>query len=346
MKRLLAAVCACALFAGCRPPVTKSMTLGKAQAGGPIVPRVATMSDPDPYTAGRDAALALSKAMGDTAPRLVLLAECFEDADAKSRVLRGVNSVLSSTVVVGGSTYGAFAQSGCLDRDAVALLGIGGAGVGVAAAFEPALGIAGLTLENDEALIKERLHAAGGRLARLVEHAGDDRLLIVIADAHSPKNAFLVEGIQSVLGKDFPITGGSVNKNAGQSFVYYQGRMHADAAVAVMLSGDFQVGLSGRQAKDNAKVIATAKDGAAEALGKVKGKKPFAVFAFNCAGRKGKLVRIEDELAAMQQALGKDVPVFGCYCAGEVGPADKSIAKPDTLSSGVGWHVMFSVLAR
>jgi hypothetical protein len=166
-----------------------------------------------------------------------------------------------------------------------------------------------------------------------------------MADAHSPKNQFLVEGAQRVVGKKFPITGGSANKNAGQTYVYYQGRMYTDSAIALMLSGDFEVSQTGRQAKDNAKVISSAADGAAEAMAGSTAE-PFGVLAYNCAGRKGKLDNISDELAAIQSRIGKTIPLFGCYCAGEIGPADTAEKNAGVLSSGVGWHVMFTVLAR
>ncbi|MCH5377244.1 MAG: FIST C-terminal domain-containing protein, partial [Planctomycetes bacterium] len=74
--------------------------------------------------------------------------------------------------------------------------------------------------------------------------------------------------------------------------------------------------------------------------------KPMGVFAFNCAGRRGKLQRPEDELAAIREALGSDLPMFGCYCAGEIGPLDASERNPDTLCGGSGWHVMFTILGR
>ncbi|MHC4496377.1 MAG: FIST N-terminal domain-containing protein, partial [Planctomycetota bacterium] len=173
----------------------------------------------------------------------------------------------------------------------------------------------------------------------------DDRLMVIMADAHSPKNQFLLDGAQEVMGKDFPITGGSANKNAGQTFVYFQGRMYADAAIALLLSGDFEVSLSGRQAQENAKVISSAADSADEALENMKAK-PFSVLAFNCAGRKGKLDNIADELAAIKGIIGNEVPLFGAYCAGEIGPADIAEKDPEALSSGVGWHVMFTVLGR
>ena len=338
------AVCA-VLVAGCGSPLRDILVTPPAVPGGDIVVRVAMAQNEDPYAAGEAAAEALRKQLGTTEPHVVLLSECFDEPRLKRRALRGVASVFPREIIFGSATYGSFAQTGCSDADSVCLVAIGGSGISVATALETGLGTATLLPGEDDARIKELLNAAGERLARRVPRTPQDKLLIVLADAHSPKNAPLVEGVQKEVGSDFAITGGCANKNAGQTYIYYQGRMLQDSALAVVLAGDFKVALSGRMAKENAKVIASAKEGAAEALKKLGGK-PLAVFAFNCAGRKGKLNNIQDELAAMQQALGKDLPLFGCYCAGEIGPADLADKKPGVLSSGVGWHVIFTILGR
>jgi hypothetical protein len=295
--------------------------------------------------AGAEAASALKKKMGDVPLQAVILSECFEDREYKEKLLKGVCSVVPSNIVLGGSTYGSFHQAGCSDFDSVCLLGIGGEGVSVAAGLVRDMGTSKLTFDNDITKLTQRLHTAGAKLADKLRKTDEDRLLILIPDAHSPKNQLLVEGAQQVLGNAFPITGGSANKNAGQTFVVFRGELHQDSAVALMLSGDFNISLSGRKAKDNDQVIRTARDGAAAALAGFKGK-PVAALAFNCAGRRGKLERMEDELVAIQEALGKDLPLFGCYCAGEIGPVDTSEKKPDTLSGGVGWHVMFTIIGR
>jgi hypothetical protein len=275
----------------------------------------------------------------------VIISECFEDQEYKEKLLEGICSVVPSDMVLGGSTYGSFHQAGCSDFDSVCLLGIGGKGVSVAAALVRDMGTSKLTLENDTAELTQRLRSAGTTLAKKIRKTDQDRLLIVIPDAHSPKNQPLVEGMQGVLGNRFPITGGSANKNAGQTFVVFRGRLHTDSAAALMLSGNFNVSLSGRKAQDNDQVIRTARDGAAAALARLEGK-PVAALAFNCAGRRGKLDRPEDELAAIQESLGKSLPLFGCYCAGEIGPVDATERDPNTLSGGVGWHVMFTIIGR
>ncbi len=317
-----------------------------AKADGEVVLRVASaQAEEEPLKAGKAAAEALKKAMGGAPLRAVIVSECFEDEDYKQKLLQGVCSVLGKDIVLGGATYGSFTQGGCTDFDAVCLLGIGGEGVGVSAALVTDLGTSKLTFDKDREAIEKRLRAAGAKLASKLRKTDTDRLLLLIPDAHSPKNQAIVEGAQKVVGKRFPITGGCVNKNAGQTFVYYGGRMFKDSALALMLSGDFKVSLSGRMAKTEAKVIATANDGAKEAMAKMKGK-PVAVLAFNCAGRRSKLSKMSDELEAMQKAIGNDLPLFGCYCAGEMGPVDSTEAKPDALSGGSGWHVMFTVIGK
>jgi len=331
------------LVCGCA--VNETYVSPETQSGGAIVMRVASSQNSNAFEAGREAAEALAERMGRTAPHAVILTECFEDRTQKKQALKGVCSVFPKEVVFGFATYGSFSQAGCLDSDSVGVLGIGGDGIGVSAAIRKDLGIAGLTMEQDEQELTDRLRTGGAELAGKLPHNSSDRLLILMADAHSPKNQFLVEGVQKVIGEDFAITGGSANKNAGQTFVYFQGRMYADSAIALLLSGDFEVSQSGRQAKENAKVISSAADGAAEAMKNMKAR-PFSVLAFNCAGRKGKLDNIEDELKAVRGAVGEDIPLFGAYCAGEIGPADIAGKEAAKGSSGVGWHVMFTVLGR
>jgi hypothetical protein len=322
----------------CAPP---------AKADGEIVFNVVMLEDEDedPAAAGKAAATKLKTAMGSAPLRAVLLSECFEDEEYKAALIEGICSVLPAEIVFGKSTYGSFTQAGCTDFDSVCLLGIGGEGVSVATSLVTELGTSKLTLEEHEAEISRRLHAGGAKLAGKLRRTKQDQLLILCADAHSPKNRYLVEGAQKVVGGKFPITGGSANKNAGQTFVYYGGTMYRDSAVAVMLSGDFRVSLAGRQAKDNDRVISTARDGAREAMDNFSGK-PAAVLAFNCAGRRGKLDRMEDELKAMQEVLGNELPLYGCYCAGEIGPVDVSDKNPAVLSGGSGWHVMFTVVGK
>ena len=346
MKRCLVALACVVLLAGCSGRLKEMVESAPLEKGGEIIIVPTVAANPDPYVAGKAAATALRKQFLEL-PRAVVVSECFPDERSKRKVLEAVCEVLPKASVFGGATYGSFTQDGCFDRDSVGLLGIGGRGVSVTAAIERNIGAAKLSAEKDQAQIETLLRGAGERLAARFPKRAENRLLIVFADAHAPKNAPLVEGLQTVLTKEFPVTGGSANRNAGQTFVTYQGRMFGDSAVGLMLAGEFVVAMVGRQAKDNDQVIATAREGVREAIAQCKGK-PFAIIAFDCAGRKGKLKNIEDELQAMKESrlMTDKIPLFGCYGAGEIGPADVPGQKPGAPSSGVGWHVVFTVLGR
>ncbi len=349
---LVVAMFGAMLVSGCKKPTetTDTGAKGTTDTKGAIVIQSALADNEDPTLAGKTAAEALKKAMGDTAPKVVLVTDCFDDKDLKTKVLQAVTAVFSKDVVVGFSGYGAFTQTGANDLDTVCVMGIGGKGIDVQLAFVKDMGGKdengeSLSFETDKDKLTKALGDAGKNLAGQITKKADSKLLIAIADAHSPKNQLFLDGLQEVIGKDFPVTGGSISKNDGETFLYYKGELHSDSAIAIMLSGDFKVALTGRQAKTNDAVIATAKDGAAEAL-KALDAKPIAMFAFDCAGRKGKLDNLSDELKAFQGVTGNDITLFGCYCAGEFGPADVKEKTPGVLSRGMGWHAMITFIGR
>jgi hypothetical protein len=312
---------------------------------GDVVLRVASASSDDPQAAGHAAAESLKQALAGAMPKVVLLSECFEDKANKEQVLAGVTAVFPKQIVLGAATYGSFTHAGCTDADSVCLAALAGSGVAVSTALVTNIGVSHLAYDTNKDVAGQRLRAAGTKLAESLRRTPKDRLLVVLADAHSPKNQPLVEGVQKVLGPKFPITGGCANKNAGQTYVFFDGRLYEDAAVGLMLSGDFQVGLSGRQAKENQAVIRTAGESGQEALGRAKGK-PVAALAFNCAGRRSKLQSIAEELASIEKAIGKQLPLFGCYCAGEMGPVDLTDKPAGALCGGSGWHIMFTVISQ
>ena len=344
---LIIIAAACTLSATAHVGADDTWSSPAAKPGGPIVIKTVMVEDEDerPAAAGKLAAEALKKAMDGTPLRAVVVSECFEDKEYKQQLLDGVCSVVPKAIVLGGSTYGSFTQQGCTDFDSVCLLGIGGDGIAVSAALVTGLGTSKLAFDEHEAKIKTLLHAAGAKLAGKLRKSDRNKLLLLIPDAHSPKNGYLVEGVQKVLGAEFPMTGGSVNKNAGQTFVYFGGKMYTDSAVGLMLSGNFKIAMAGRQAKENDAVISSAKQGAAEAMAKMKAE-PVAVLAYNCAGRRSKLKNMADELAAIQEGIGRELPLFGCYNAGEIGPLDIGQQRSGVMCGGGGWHVMFTVIGR
>jgi hypothetical protein len=319
-----------------------SLLVGNLMAAGPVF-ETSMAEDENAFNAGQTAAQKLRVTLKGVMPKALIVTECFEDKAQKADVLKGIASVFPKEIIHGGSAYGMYTQEGVLDIDAVSILAIGG-DVGVDVAFVDHMGAAGLSLETQKEQLISALHRGGKKLAQQLPNTQGKTLLILMGDAHSPKNQYLLDGVQEVVGKTLPITGGSVCKNAGQNFVFTQGRLTQDSAIAILLTSTLKVASVGRQAKSNDQVISTAGEGAATAMKSIKDKLA-VLLAFDCGGRMGKLDRLEDELTAIQASVGKDVPLYGCYCAGEFGPSDTANAHTNT-PMGVGWHIMVSLLGH
>lgn len=332
------------LLAGCATTNKTALITPAPGQGGSVVVKSSLSENIDPYTAGRTAAEALAEQLNGAAPHAILLLDCFETVKAKKNVIKGVSSVFDSGVIFGGAVYGMYTQSGATDIDGVALLALAGDGLQVQAALVEALGASTLSLETEKEKLVAALNAGGKALAEQIDHPADSTLTFLMGDAHSPKNQHLLDGYQMVAGKKTKVTGGSISKNDGLNYVYYRGRLYRDSAIAVAVKGGFNVAQTGRQAKSNDAVIATADEGSKTAMQGVEN--PFGIIAFDCAGRMGKLDSLDDELKAIQANIGREATIFGCYCAGEFGPADTTIEKADSVSKGRGWHVMFSVLGK
>ncbi len=338
---LTSLVLTCCFFVGCggdKPAETPEPVAKLAS----LVFRTAIVENEDPAKCGQQAAEKLQAALGDTKPKVVFMTECFEDLAAKEKALAAVCKVFGADVVVGGATYGMYTESGTRDVDAVGLLAIAG-DVEVKIGFVEKMGAKGLSMEDDLAKLTTVLGAAGESLGTQLA-CDSGAMAMVLADAHSPKNDLFIAGLHKSLGKPFPITGGSVNKNAGQSYVFYKGKCYEDAAIGVMLAGNLQVGMAGRNAKRTASdvVLKTAGEAVAVALKTVA--KPTLVISFDCAGRMGRLDDVADEQTAISKALPKGTVLFGNFCAGEYGPADQSEPGKGEFSSGRGWHCMITAI--
>ena len=294
-----------------------------------------------PFEAGQLAGRKLLDAMKGTNLELVLFAESFEERESKEKLLAGLCSVLPKEKLFGLSAYGSFLRDSVGDGDRVTLLGIGG-DLAVQPALQTELGVASLTMDTAEEEIKTKLLQAGRTLGEKNRAPANHRLDILLADAHSPKNEFLVHGIQEILGKDALLLGGSANKNPDQNYIYYQGTRYEDEAILLTLTGSFQVAMAGRFANQGETIVQTAEEAAATAVENVRGT-PFGMIAFSCAGRKSKLDELDDELNAIQSQFA-DQPIFGCFCAGEVGPSDPAVETTDAKCCGSGWYLMLAIL--
>lgn len=334
-----------AILTGCMTANKTALNTAPAKSDGAIIMKTAMAEAQSAFDAGAAAAAKLKASLKGAQPHAILMVDCYDSKSAKQQAIAGVATIFPKELIFGGAVYGMYTQGGALDTDGISLLALAGEGLQVQAALTEKMGASGLSLETEKDAVISALNAGGADLAGKIENGSKADFMIVMADAHSPKNQYLIDGIQSVIGKKVPITGGSCNKNDGLTYIYYRGTLYKDAAVALVLNGNFKLAQSGRQAKSNDKVISTAKEGSATAVKALKAK-PMALIAYDCAGRMGKVDNLDDELNAIKGNIDASVPIFGCYCAGEFGPADTTIEKSDGTSTGRGWHVMFSVLGR
>jgi len=84
---------------------------------------------------------------------------------------------------------------------------------------------------------------------------------------------------------------------------------------------------------DPDKAIQAAKEAAENALSQLKGSAPKAIFVFDCMARHKLLgSRIGEEILAIQNILGKEVPLIGFYTYGEQAPLSGNI-EPDICRS-------------
>ncbi len=72
---------------------------------------------------------------------------------------------------------------------------------------------------------------------------------------------------------------------------------------------------------DSEKAITAAKEAAQNALSQLKEASPKAIFVFNCIARHKLLgLKVDKEIIAIQNVLGKDIPLIGFYTYGELAP--------------------------
>jgi hypothetical protein len=154
-----------------------------------------------------------------------------------------------------------------------------------------------------------------------------------------PQNAAFVSGVQEILGTEFPIVGGAASRS---QFVYARGKVLVDSNLGILISGPFDLRFAGGTApsRTTEEVIAVAGEVAGKAFGRERDDALVGLVC-NCAGRHMELgTRQADEFARIKKAAG-DVPLFGFYSNGEIGPLDdRSPAK------GVGHHIIIAVMMR
>jgi hypothetical protein len=278
-------------------------------------------TEADAAKAGKAAAEQARKALGDTAARLVLVFDSYPKGD-KAKLLEGVAAVFDKTLIHGCSAEGPITEHGNPKGRSVGVCAIGG-DIEVAAACSP-------TIAKDH-------KAAGEAIGKALPKMANAKVVLLFGNCHIPSNKPLVEGVQSVRGKRVPIIGGS--SGGPSTDAYYQGEVRSDVAVGILLGGDFHLTVAARPGrKDNDEVIRTAVEATKTAKAGL-GTKPALGIYFECAGRRRKIQKLSDELDALQDVLGKDLPLIGFYGTGEMGPGQGGVC------TGFGYHAVCCLIA-
>ncbi|MHC5055722.1 MAG: FIST N-terminal domain-containing protein, partial [Planctomycetota bacterium] len=238
------------------------------------------------------------------------------------QLLEGVTSVFDASIVHGCTSYNSITQEG--NCGTAAVLAIGG-GVEVTAVVADVKGGDYGACGTD---IGEQLKDAAGCDA-------PGKVVALFGDCHVAKNNDVVKGICGVLGERFPVVGAAAKKDIS----YFCGKVAGKKKnVALLLTGDFEIGCStlneGPPDVDPNKLVAAAGQAFKDAVGGDLDR-TVMVFAFDCGGRRGKMGKDRPrELGVMQAVVGKEMPVFGFYGSGEMGPKATGDAP-----KGVGYHI-------
>ena len=289
----------------------------------------------DPAAAAAEACSQAKAAIAPAAVKCLLLCDNFDGQRAE--VLKGACTIVPASVVHGVVTHAQFTNAAAPGGKSVAALAIGGEDAQVSAACVP--NVRGRELECGAEL--------GGKLKDAVEGAQAGKLLILVGDCHVPKNKPLTQGVQQALGKDLAIIGCSA-KTTKDVCVYSGGKQVAQGALAVLISGPFQIGLSAGTVgwnKGTPDQICQSAGQTVDAAVKALGTTPDAIVAFDCGGRRGLLLKgrpsmADGELKAIRKVLAPDVPLLAMYGSGEIGHVDGK-----TPSEGVGYHIAVCAIA-
>lgn len=185
------------------------------------------------FQAGQEAAAKALESMGRPRPSLTLVfASARFDQEA---LLKGIGSVIKEAPVVGCSTAGEIHPDGPGFRSVVVM----------AIRSDSLQAAAGLG-EG----IRRNPRQAGRDLAAAVSQARLDNPhgLLMFPDGITGNVAEVIRGVQDVLGLSFPIVGGCAAddfrfKSCAQ---YYNGEVHTDAALGVLLAGSISMGVGAR----------------------------------------------------------------------------------------------------
>lgn len=278
-------------------------------------------TDKDSFSAGKEAAQEIVKEGKDLSLFIMLLDGLAENGAA---AVRGVQDVLGKNFPIMGGSAGddfKFKKTYEYYNDQVlnnTIVGIGlsgkfSFGVGVKHGWEPI----GLPMKVTK--------SEGGKLIEI----NNKPALSIYEDYFGKKAEELIKEPIAKMAYTYPL-GMSVE---GSSELLIRDVVIANKKGEITCAAEIPQGSEVRlMIGDSDRAIQAAKEAAENALSQLKGAEPKAILVFNCIAR-SKLLgqRREEEIVAIQEILGKNVPLIGFYTYGEQAPLGGKLG-PDCYS--------------
>lgn len=269
---------------------------------------------PDMQIAADAAAWQAKRELKGAAPRLVLVADGYRGD--KQLMLNRIAKYFPKQTIYGGMSFGAVCDKGFARGNSIAVVAIA----------DPSLKFNTFRADG----VKADMLRAGVTIANgLGCQTNNNTSVLLIGDCHVPIDQTLVEGVQSVLGAELPIFGGSTSFEADS---YYQGVARRDSAFGIAFFNSKASSVLAGGSANEKEAIALACQSTLKAL-QTNGSHKLLML-FECAGRQGLLSDCDLERKALVAQIGKKLPIFGFYGSGEIGQPEGS-----TKSEGRGVHV-------
>lgn len=265
----------------------------------------------DSFQAGKDAAESVKSKSKKPISLFIMLLDGLSENGAAA--VRGAQEVLGKNFpIMGGSAGDDFMfektyqyHNGKILNDTVIGIGLSGEfsfGVGVRHGWEPI----GLPMKVTK--------AEGAKLIEI-----DNRpALSIYEDYFGKKAEELTKEPIAKMAYTYPL-GMSVD---GSSELLIRDVVIANKKGEINCAAEIPQGVEIRlMLGDPEKAISAAKEAAKQALTQLGNAKPKVIFVFNCIARHKLLgSRVNEEITAIQEVLGKDVPLIGFYTYGEIAP--------------------------
>lgn len=189
-------------------------------------------NNPDGFKAGAEACQKAIEEAGSAANLIIVFSTVAVD---QKEMLQGVKSVSGEIPLAGSSSSGEIVTLGTSSKN-VAVMALNSDQISFT------LGVGRKTKNNS--------FEAGKEVAEEVRKKSKDplSLFMIFPDGLAENGAALVRGVQEVLGKNFPIIGGSAGDDFKfkETYEYLNGEVLTDSVVGIGFSGSFSFGMGVR----------------------------------------------------------------------------------------------------